>query len=121
VEGRLFWDRDFEMAGQFLDLPPEAAREKLDYFVAVAPDPDAAGLEAARWLWPTSPAGSGRPGGDRRVAGPFQLPVAKMAPRPRPMPPRQSAPVWRTNGTYFSDILFIISRLISARGRVSQS
>jgi hypothetical protein len=55
LEGRLFWDADWAMADRFLDLPPDLARRRLDesgidpdYFVAVPPDPDPAGLEAAR-------------------------------------------------------------------------
>jgi hypothetical protein len=55
VEGRLFWDADWEMADQFLDLPPEEAHELLDlhgidpdYFKAVPDDLEEEGLDAAR-------------------------------------------------------------------------
>jgi hypothetical protein len=55
VEGRVFWDRDFEMGDEMLDLPPEATRELLatltidpDYYLAVPPEPDEHGLIAAR-------------------------------------------------------------------------
>jgi hypothetical protein len=55
VAGRLFWDTDWEMADEFLDLPPEAAREQLDlhgidpdYFTAVPDDLSGRDLEAAR-------------------------------------------------------------------------
>jgi hypothetical protein len=55
VESRLFWDRDWEMADEFLDLPPEAAREQFDrhgidpdYFAAVPDDLRGRDLEAAR-------------------------------------------------------------------------
>ena len=55
VEGRLFWDTDYELGDVFLDLPPQAARADLalhgidpDYFLAVPDDPDDEGLAAAR-------------------------------------------------------------------------
>jgi hypothetical protein len=55
VEARLLWDRDWEMADVFLDLPPEEGRADLllhridpDYFTAVPDDPDDEGLAAAR-------------------------------------------------------------------------
>jgi hypothetical protein len=54
-EDRIFWDCDFEMGDEFLDLPPEEAREKLelcridpDYYLAVPDEPDKADLIAAR-------------------------------------------------------------------------
>jgi hypothetical protein len=54
-EGRIFWDTDFEMGDEFLDLPPDDAREKMqyfgidpDYFLTVPDEPDDAGLTAAR-------------------------------------------------------------------------
>lgn len=47
VEGRLFWDSDYELGDVFLDLPPEAARADLvlhgfdsDYFTTAPEDPD---------------------------------------------------------------------------------
>ena len=55
VEDRVFWDRDFDVGDAFLDLPPEQARVRLegfgidpDYYLAVPPEPDGAGLTAAR-------------------------------------------------------------------------
>lgn len=54
-EDRIFWDNDFAMGDEFLDLPPDEAREKLrfmridsDYYLAVPDDPDEAGLIATR-------------------------------------------------------------------------
>jgi hypothetical protein len=54
-EDRILWDTDFAMGDEFLDLPPEEAREKLqlcridpDYYLAVPDEPDKAGLIAAR-------------------------------------------------------------------------
>jgi hypothetical protein len=55
LEGRIFWDADFAMGDQFLDLPPDEARAKLqlcgidpDYYLAVPDEPNEAGLIAAR-------------------------------------------------------------------------
>jgi hypothetical protein len=55
VEGRVFWDTDFAMGDEFLDLPPGESRALLeragidpDYFLTVLPDPGEAGLTAAR-------------------------------------------------------------------------
>src|SRR5262245_35118370 len=55
VEDRIFWDSDFEMGDEFLDLPHEEARERLaalridpDYYLAVPDEPDERGLTAAR-------------------------------------------------------------------------
>jgi len=54
-EGRIFWDTDFAMGDEFLDLPHDEAREKLrlcgidpEYYLAVPDEPDEAGLTAAR-------------------------------------------------------------------------
>src|SRR5262249_41816905 len=54
-EGRIFWDTDFAMGDEFLDLPPDEARQKLqfygidpDYYLAVPDEPGEAGLIAAR-------------------------------------------------------------------------
>lgn len=54
-EGRIFWDTDFAMGDQFLDLPPDEARTQLrlygidpDYYLAVPDEPGEAGLIAAR-------------------------------------------------------------------------
>jgi hypothetical protein len=54
-EGRIFWDTDFAMGDEFLDLPPDEARKKLlllgidpDYYLAVPDEPGQAGLIAAR-------------------------------------------------------------------------
>ncbi len=54
-EGRIFWDTDFAMGDEFLDLPPDEAREKLwlfnidpEYYLAVPDEPGEAGLIAAR-------------------------------------------------------------------------
>jgi hypothetical protein len=54
-EDRIFWDCDFEMGDEFLDLPHDEARVKLqscgidpDYFLAVPDEPGEAGLTAAR-------------------------------------------------------------------------
>ncbi len=54
-EGRIFWDSDFTMGDEFLDLPPDQARVKLqnfgidpEYYLAVPVEPDKAGLTAAR-------------------------------------------------------------------------
>jgi hypothetical protein len=53
--GRIFWDTDFAMGDEFLDLPRDEARVKLqfygidpDYYLAVPDEPDKAGLTAAR-------------------------------------------------------------------------
>jgi hypothetical protein len=55
VEGHLFWDADWEMADEFLDLAPEAARELFDlhgiaedYFTAIPDDLAGEALDAAR-------------------------------------------------------------------------
>lgn len=55
VKGGIFWDYDFDMGDEFLDLPPEDARTKLqafcidpDYYLAVPDEPSKAGLTAAR-------------------------------------------------------------------------
>jgi hypothetical protein len=52
---RIFWDTDFAMGDEFLDLPRDEARVKLqlygiapDYYLAVPDEPDKAGLTAAR-------------------------------------------------------------------------
>ncbi len=54
-QARIFWDTDFAMADQFLDLPPDEARAKMqcfgidpDYYLAVPDEPTKAGLIAAR-------------------------------------------------------------------------
>jgi hypothetical protein len=54
-EGRIFWDTDFAMGDEFLDLPHEEARAKLelygidpDYYLTVPDEPDNAALIAAR-------------------------------------------------------------------------
>jgi hypothetical protein len=54
-EDRIFWDADFAMGDEFLDLPPEEARARLqlyridpDYFLAIPPEPGESGLIAAR-------------------------------------------------------------------------
>ena len=54
-EGRIFWDTDFAMGDEFLDLPHDEAREKLrlygidpEYYLAVPNEPDRVGLTAAR-------------------------------------------------------------------------
>jgi hypothetical protein len=54
-EGRIFWDADFEMGDEFLDLPPNEAREGMellridaDYYLSSPAEPDQDGLEAAR-------------------------------------------------------------------------
>lgn len=54
-EGRIFWDTDFVLGDEFLDLPPDEARTQLeiygidpDYFLAVPDEPGRAGLTAAR-------------------------------------------------------------------------
>jgi hypothetical protein len=56
-EDRIFWDSDFAMGDEFLDLPPDEAREKLqrygidpDYYLAEPDEPDKAGLIAARQM-----------------------------------------------------------------------
>lgn len=53
--GRLFWDYDFAMGDQFLDLPPDEARTKLrefgiepDYYLDTPDEPGEKGLIAAR-------------------------------------------------------------------------
>jgi hypothetical protein len=55
IEGRIFWDYDFAMGDEFLDLPPKEARAKLvefgidpDYYLAVPDEPDERGLTVAR-------------------------------------------------------------------------
>jgi hypothetical protein len=52
---RIFWDRDFDLGDEFLDLPPEVARAELsrltidpDYFLAVPDEPTRQGLITAR-------------------------------------------------------------------------
>jgi hypothetical protein len=52
---RVFWDRDFELGDEFLDLPPEDAKHQLDllridtdYFLTIPPEPDPVGLVVAR-------------------------------------------------------------------------
>jgi len=52
---RLLWDYDFAMGDEFLDLPPEEARAKLEefgidpeYYLEVPPEPGKKGLIAAR-------------------------------------------------------------------------
>jgi hypothetical protein len=54
-EGRIFWDADYEMGDEFLDLPRDEVRAKLqfygidpDYYLTVPDEPDEAGLVAAR-------------------------------------------------------------------------
>ena len=54
-EDCIFWDCDFEMGDEFLDLPHDEAREKLqlcgidpDYYLAEPDEPGEAGLTAAR-------------------------------------------------------------------------
>jgi len=54
-EERVFWDADFDMGDEFLDLPPEEARKQMqllgispDYYLAVPEEPDQARLDAAR-------------------------------------------------------------------------
>lgn len=54
-EGRILWDTDFAMGDEFLDLPPDEAREKLrrygidpNYYRVVPDEPGEAGLIAAR-------------------------------------------------------------------------
>jgi hypothetical protein len=51
----ILWDRDFELGHHVLDAPPDAARAMLSqmridpgYFTAIAPDPSARDLDAAR-------------------------------------------------------------------------
>jgi hypothetical protein len=55
VQEAIFWDDDFAMEDVFLDLPPEQVQDKLqafglepDYYLAVADEPDEAGLICAR-------------------------------------------------------------------------
>jgi hypothetical protein len=55
IEGRIFWDADYEMADEFLDLPPQQAHElhsemaiDSEYYTAIPREPDRAGLIAAR-------------------------------------------------------------------------
>lgn len=58
-EDLILWDADYELADQFLDLPPDAAREIKalsritdDYFVTTPDEPDPRRLEVARAaLW----------------------------------------------------------------------
>jgi hypothetical protein len=52
---QVLWDADYEMGDQFLDADPDAGRELLkkmriaeDYYLAVAPDPTAAEVQAVR-------------------------------------------------------------------------
>jgi hypothetical protein len=52
---RIFWDHDFAMDDEFLDLPPQESRRRMkamniapDYYLSVPDDPDEAGLIAAR-------------------------------------------------------------------------
>jgi hypothetical protein len=52
---RVFWDRDFELGDEFLDLPPEEAKCRLDllridpdYYLTIPPEPDPAGLVVAK-------------------------------------------------------------------------
>jgi hypothetical protein len=54
-EDRIFWDNDFAMGDEFLDLPPDEAQAKLeffridsDYYLTVPEEPDERGLTAAR-------------------------------------------------------------------------
>jgi hypothetical protein len=54
-EERIFWDADFAMGDEFLDLPPDEARAQLqlyridpDYYLAIPPEPGQRGLIAAR-------------------------------------------------------------------------
>jgi hypothetical protein len=61
-EGRIFWDADFEMGDEFLDLPPDEVREKLllsgidpEYYLAVPDEPDRASLTAARQALAAAP------------------------------------------------------------------
>lgn len=55
ITERILWDFDFDMGDEFLDLPPEEARAKLemaridaDYFLAVPDEPNEQQLTAAR-------------------------------------------------------------------------
>jgi hypothetical protein len=55
-ESRIFWDTDFAMGDEFLDLPSDEARVKLqlsgidpDYYLAVPQEPDKAGLIRVFW------------------------------------------------------------------------
>jgi hypothetical protein len=55
IEGRIFWDADYEMGDAFLDRPPEEAHELLalmtidpEYYTAIPREPDRAGLIAVR-------------------------------------------------------------------------
>ena len=55
IESRVFWDYDFDLGDEVLDLPPDQARVVLegagidpDYFLAVPAEPDERGLTAAR-------------------------------------------------------------------------
>ncbi len=52
---RIFWDDDFSMADDLLDLPPEVSEEVMakltidrEYFVTIPPEPTEAGLVSAR-------------------------------------------------------------------------
>jgi hypothetical protein len=54
-EGRIFWDADYEMGDELLDLPPEVARATMDlltideqYFLTVPDEPGQRGLYTAR-------------------------------------------------------------------------
>jgi hypothetical protein len=55
IEGRIFWDADYEMGDAFMDRPPEEARELLgrmtidpEYYTAIPREPDEAGLVPVR-------------------------------------------------------------------------
>jgi hypothetical protein len=55
LEGRIFWDNDFTMDDEFLDLPSDEARAQLDfhgidpdYYLSIPPEPDQAGLVDVR-------------------------------------------------------------------------
>jgi hypothetical protein len=52
---RVLWDYDFNLGDEFLDLPPDVARERLelagidpDYFLSIPPEPGQKGLTDAR-------------------------------------------------------------------------
>lgn len=52
---KIQWDSDFEMADQFLDMPPQEARKKMqlmgidpEYFLTIAPEPTSEQLNKAR-------------------------------------------------------------------------
>jgi hypothetical protein len=55
IEGRIFWDADFEMGDDFLDQPPDESQElhlragiDPEYFTAIPREPDEAGMIAVR-------------------------------------------------------------------------